>query len=243
MPDFPTSNMFQSRMAALFGGQQQTPYTGDWATYGESGGEHNFFGGGPLGNIPTSVLVGQVGGSTAPDTGKKDAKRAAAAKREGQTGQRIQGGDGGFFLSPGRNSALGLAGWLPGGIGAVARTANAGLGILAETQKQDAIRQMTGLPSGNLAQTLFGGATGLGGSYSMGGYGVPGQGGMTGMYNALDPGVAGARGIGAQAAQNYAKTGRVDSRETRNDRERSYGNTGAGRSSRERTTGRMTGGV
>lgn len=151
----------------------------------------------------------------APGAGGNNALAMALMGQRGErTGQMLQPGGGGFALSPGRNPILGAAGWLPGPVGWGARGANAALGVSAERQKQDAMSQFTGRPAGSWAQSLWGGSTGLGKTYDMGGYGVPGQGGLTGMINNLDPGVAnkpGAfpRAMANAAARNYAATGQI----------------------------------
>lgn len=46
-PKTPQSQAFQQMMMQIYGPQQVTPFTGDWSTYGQSAGEHQFFRPGP----------------------------------------------------------------------------------------------------------------------------------------------------------------------------------------------------
>lgn len=146
---------------------------------------------------------------TAPDVGA-----VLRDKGGGGGGSTTTAETGGFSLSPGRTTAMSVAAKVaPGPLGFAISAANAALGAKAESQKMDAMSQMTGAQPSDMSRAgaLLSGATGVGThdrSEGLGGYGSAGKGGITGLQDSLDPGVAGpARALSKTAVDNFASTG------------------------------------
>lgn len=192
--------------ADYFGLGQQTPMIND-PRYQPRIGEvmHNFPAYGMMGGGMVPGGPGMAPGGGAPGGGGGSGGGGSMP-----TGSAGMGPSGGYMMSPGRQPWLNFLGKLPGGLGFLAKLANAGLGGAAEVQKGTAMSQVTGQKGESGLKSFMKGARGKGQSYSLGGYGqTAGQGGIGGLYNALDPGVAGLRGGAASGAHRFAATGRV----------------------------------
>lgn len=175
----------------------------------------------PTANGQGNPQQGQAG-NPAPNAQPGGMDPAMAAMLAQQQAQQRQGGVGGNpgqtgitqidGLSPGRTGLLGgiarAAGMVNPVLGFGAAAMNAGRGAIAGEQQLAAQQAMTGATPtmGSDLGAAAAGAFGMGGlsayGHGLGGYGRAGQGGYTGLENALDPGVSGsARAMSATAAQ------------------------------------------